>query len=56
METGGGLVPAKGKFTLCDDSTDKWPKANMGEICIQTEKALRAKKYLLIWDRIGTTT
>jgi hypothetical protein len=46
----------KGDFTVVDKSTDSWPKLNMTDIRFHVEKALRAKKYLLIWDRVGNTS
>jgi hypothetical protein len=46
----------KGNFTLCAKSTTNWPTANIASISLHVAKALRAQKYLLIWDRIGSTT
>jgi hypothetical protein len=46
----------RGDFTVCDKTTEKWPKLNLKDMQFHVEKALRAKKYLLIWDRVGTTS
>jgi hypothetical protein len=34
--------------------TSEWEKAGAGDLKWHVEKALNRKKYLLIWDQVGT--
>jgi hypothetical protein len=36
------------------DATAEWEKANVGDLQWHVEKSLKNKKYLLIWDQVGT--
>lgn len=36
------------------DATDEWEKANVGDLKWHVEKSLKNRKYLLIWDQVGT--
>jgi hypothetical protein len=47
---------SKGNFIVCAKSTDDWQRANLTKINDLIKKANRSRKYVLIWDRLGTAS